>query len=268
MHYNNMVAIFVDIIGYKNTTDFDQKYELHRLFHEEVAIHEERQLDIPHVIYDRKVFGFSDCAFFFFYYKDGIEESRKDNTQLSYIAAYNVSLTILRLMEKGYLARGGLTFGEVFIDDLGFFGPAVERAHEIESKEAFFPRLQFDHDIGKKIYEWEHDLSNKDPALLDMYTDVPYVSEQEDSSYFVNPFNVLQKSSELTVGSAETITLDSVKRSVLERADKDLIEYANNEKITKKLEWIKKYTLSKPFLLKESISPYSFSFMKAPNNVG
>ena len=69
-----MVAIFIDVIGYKNTTGFEKKHELHRLFHEEVAIHARRQLEIPHVIYDRKVFGFSDCAYFFFYYKDGIEE--------------------------------------------------------------------------------------------------------------------------------------------------------------------------------------------------
>ena len=69
------------VIGYKNITDFSMKHELHRLFHEEVAIHAQRQAEISHVIYDRKVFGFSDCAYFFFYYKDGIEDERKNSSK-------------------------------------------------------------------------------------------------------------------------------------------------------------------------------------------
>jgi hypothetical protein len=192
MSYKKMVAIFIDVIGYKNITDFDRKHELHRLFHEEVAIHLSRQKKIQHVIYDRKVFGFSDCAYFFFYYKDDISDERKDDVKLSHIAAYNVSLTILRLMSKGYLVRGGLSLGNVFIDELGFFGPAVERAHEIESKEASVPRLQFDYDIGKLVFEWDHNLDNKDPNLLKMYITCSFVSEFDGNSYFVNPFNILQ----------------------------------------------------------------------------
>jgi len=175
-----MVSIFIDVIGYKNIETFEKKHELHRLFHEEVKIHEIRQREIGHVVYDRKVFGFSDCAYFFFYYKDGISEERKNNIKLTHIAAYNVSLTILRLMSKGYLVRGGITFGDVHIDDLGFFGPAVERAYEIESKIADMPRLQFDIDIGKDIYEWDHDIDNKDLNLIQMYTEIPFLSEVDD----------------------------------------------------------------------------------------
>jgi hypothetical protein len=262
MTYQKTVAIFIDVIGYKNTTEFEKKYELHRLFHEEVAIHAQRQLDIPHVIYDRKIFGFSDCAYFFFYYKDGIEEGRKCDIKLSHIASYNVSLTILRLMSKGYLVRGGLAIGDVFIDDLGFFGPAVERAHEIESREATVPRLQFDLEIGRKVYDWEHDLSNKDPNLIGMFTEVPYVSEHEKESYFVNPFNVLQRSGQFLVGT-ETLTLESVKEAVLNRVEHDLLAYVDDPKIIAKLDWIKRYVSEKKRLLKPEIINASFSFMKA-----
>lgn len=262
MAYQNMIAVFVDVIGYKNTTDFERKYELHRLFHEEVAVHEKRQLAIPHVIYDRKVFGFSDCAYFFFYYKDGIEKERKNDIRLAHIAAYNVSLTILLLMSKGYLARGGLAIGNVFIDDLGFFGPAVERAHEIESREAKVPRLQFDCDIGRQVYEWEHDVSRKDPNLISLYTDIPYVSELENESYFVNPFYVLQISGAFLIG-AENLTIESVKNTVLGKVGKDLMTHAADSKIVEKLEWIKQYTSSKKNLLKPELVNSSFSLMNA-----
>lgn len=260
MVYKKMVAIFLDVIGYKNITDFSKKYELHRLFHEEVAIHARRQNDIPHVIYDRKVFGFSDCAYFFFYYKDGIEDHRKNDVNLSYIAAYNVSQTILRLMSKGFLARGGVAFGDVFIDELGFFGPAVERAHEIESKEAFYPRLQFDHDIGKEIFEWEHDQLRVDKNLASMFTETPFVSEMEQDSFFVNPFFVLQRSGEL-IADSETLTIESVKRTVIERVNEDLENYAEDSRVTKKLEWLGGYVTNKKQLLREDVEPFSFSFM-------
>ncbi len=260
MSYKKMVAIFVDVIGYKNITDFSKKHELHRLFHEEVAIHAQRQEEIPHVIYDRKVFGFSDCAYFFFYYKDGIENNRKNNVNLAYTAAYNVSLTILRLMSKGFLARGGIAFGDVFIDNLGFFGPAVERAHEIESKEAIFPRLQFEQDLGKNVFEWEHDLSTKDPCLISMYTEVPFMAEVEGDKYFVNPFNVLQISGQFLAG-AETLTIEAVKNKVIDKVETDLKIFSTDPRVVEKLVWLKKYVMGKKQLLKKEIELDSFSLM-------
>jgi len=255
-----MVVIFIDIVGYKNITDFSVKYDLHRLFHEEVAIHSQRQEKISHVIYDRKVISFSDCAYFFFFYKDEIEDSRKDDVQLAYIAAYNVSLTMLRLMSKGFLARGGVALGDVFIDELSFFGPAVERAHEIESKEAIVPRLQFDLELGKRIFEFEHDLSKKDSDLINLYTEVPFVSDFEDNAYFVNPFNVLERSGQFIVGN-DIITLEGVKKVVVKKVEEDLSQYSDEPRIVQKLEWIRKYILNKKTLYKSNIEPYSLSVM-------
>ncbi len=267
MPYKKMVAIFVDVIGYKNTTTFDKKYELHRLFHEEVAIHAERQLAIPHVIYDRKIFGFSDCAYFFFYYKKDIDKERKDDIKLSHIAAYNVSLTILRLMSKGYLARGGLSVGDVLIDELGFFGPAVERAHEIESKEANVPRLQFDHNIGKEVFEWEHNLDNIDPTLLSRYTECPFVSEHDGKSYFVNPFNILQRSDQFVIGQ-DIITLDSIKKTLLTKVEEDLAKFSHDSRVVEKLEWIREYASDKKLLVRKDLTQVSFSTMNVSDNVG
>ena len=54
--YEKMVVIFVDLLGTKNN----------RLFHSEVKANENRKHE--HVIYDRNVYIFSDCAYFFYYY--------------------------------------------------------------------------------------------------------------------------------------------------------------------------------------------------------
>lgn len=258
LSYEKMVSIFIDIVGYQNITDFNKKHELHRLFHEEVIIHKKRQEEIPHVIYDRKVFGFSDCAYFFFYYKDDIEDSRKNNTNLIYIAAYNVSLTILRLMSKGYLVRGGIAFGDVFLDELGFFGPAVERAYEIESKEADMPRLQFDSNIGEEVFKWEHTTDNKDLKSLNMFHETPFVSEFDGESYFVNPFNVLQRSTEYIIGR-DILKIEQVKSTLLSKIEEDLATYSEIPKIVEKLEWMQNYLLKKKLLLRTDIAPISVS---------
>lgn len=258
MAYKKMVSIFVDILGYKNIRNFEEKHELHRLFHEEVVVHRERQQAIPHVIYDRTVFGFSDCAYFFFHYKDGVSDERKNNTNLIYIASYNVSLTILRLMSRGYLARGGVAFGDVFLDDLGFFGPAVERAHEIESKEAKFPRLQFDSGIGQQVFEWEHRMEDKDPDLLRLYSEVPFVSERDGDSYFVNPFNVLQRSGEFHVGR-DLLTLEGVKSALADRIDADIKAFSDQPSIVLKLEWLRSYSAGKELLVNADATPFAVS---------
>lgn len=72
-HYRKMVVIFVDLLGTKNNTNFQDKYLIHRLFHGEFKTNEKR--NASHVAYDRKVYSFSDCAYFFYFYKDSVEKS-------------------------------------------------------------------------------------------------------------------------------------------------------------------------------------------------
>lgn len=64
--YEKMVVIFVDLLGTKNNKKYDDNLFIHRLFHSEVKANENRKHE--HVIYDRNVYIFSDCAYFFYYY--------------------------------------------------------------------------------------------------------------------------------------------------------------------------------------------------------
>lgn len=47
---------------------------------------------------------------------------------------------------KGYLVRGGLTAGYIVHNDYVVFGPAVNRAYDLESKVAVYPRIVIDPD--------------------------------------------------------------------------------------------------------------------------
>lgn len=57
---------FCRFITQKNNKKYDDNLFIHRLFHSEVKANENRKHE--HVIYDRNVYIFSDCAYFFYYY--------------------------------------------------------------------------------------------------------------------------------------------------------------------------------------------------------
>lgn len=42
--YQKMVVIFVDLLGTKNNKEFEDKFLIHKLFHSEIKINEERNL--------------------------------------------------------------------------------------------------------------------------------------------------------------------------------------------------------------------------------
>ena len=247
MGYQHMAVIFLDILGSRNTTGFKSKHDIHQLFHNEVRLNEKRQKSLSHVIYDRKIVSFSDCAYIFYYYKDGIAADRKVDENLIYIATYNTSLSVLKFLSKGYLVRGGISFGEAYIDDLGFFGPAVEKAYEVESKLARYPRLMFDRETGHRVFSWEHDME-KDPNLLALYRETPFLTESDGDAYFANVFYDLEKNEHLTLEDC-TLDLGSVKRAIVERVSIDRAENINDDKVLEKLDWIEAYALSKEIRL-------------------
>lgn len=51
------------------------------------------------------------------------------------------------LLQHGFLLRGGITKGEIYHKDSSVFGPALNRAYEMESKSAIFPRVILDFDL-------------------------------------------------------------------------------------------------------------------------
>lgn len=144
-------------------SSFEEKYKIHRIFHESVKTSQELQ-DTEgkgHVAYTRKLFSFSDCAYIFYKYKPNIDEPRKDINKLLQVALFNTSLMTLRLLNEGYLIRGGVTYGSAYFDDLSFFGPAVEVAYFLESKEAKTPRIIIDPAFGESVFIHEKKLMKR-----------------------------------------------------------------------------------------------------------
>lgn len=264
--YRDMVVIFIDVMGTKNNTKFEDKYCIHRLFHEEAKANEERNLS--HVIYKRNVRSFSDCAYIIYDYKDGIEDFRKDDMKLLQIAMSNTALSVLKILNAGYLVRGGVSFGKAFIDDLGFFGPAIEEAYKLESDYADMPIIALPEELGKRYREWDDKVTDKKLVEL-LLTSRPYLVEQTDGKYYLNVFYQLEAFSDsLPYEDGSSASLDGIKKTILRVIDRDQKLYPKSSVVSdgckrkrssiyEKLEWMKDYILSRQNKLKANVSALS-----------
>jgi len=262
--YQNMVVIFVDLLGTKNNKKFDDKFLIHRLFHSEARTNEERNLN--HVIYDRKVYSFSDCAYFFYYYKDGIEESRKNDMKLIQIAMFNTSVSLLRILNAGYLVRGGIAFGEAYFDELGFFGPAVEEAYGLESNYADVPMIALNPELGKSFCEWEKRDTNMEIVNW-LMTSRPRLVEEDKNKYFLNMFYQLEAFCSSLNLENDCVNIEEIKRNLKRVIIRDKAKYKNKlispEKkkatIYEKLDWFERYLKGKHNRLRPEIAEGAFS---------
>jgi len=73
---------------------------------------------------------------------------------------------------NGFLLRGGITIGEIVHDDEAVFGPALNRAYELESKIAHFPRIVLDKNVLAEI------------------GDLGELPVEEDGVVFLDPFRL------------------------------------------------------------------------------
>lgn len=74
---------------------------------------------------------------------------------------------------SGLLIRGAITIGNLVHDDLVVFGPALNRAYELESQRAVYPRIILDPDLG------------------DAFGALPPFMATEDGLAFIDPFTPL-----------------------------------------------------------------------------
>lgn len=241
--------------------NFSQKYEIHSLFHTSVKESQQRQEseNLSHVAYERKLFSFSDCAYIVYSFKEGIENERKDDSALIQVALYNTSILLTRIMSKGYLVRGGATYGDAFVDDDGCFGPAVDRAYEIESKEAIYPRVMLDNELGQKQYDFETEVQ-ADPnfSLLNKIkrNRVARISNKLNDEYFLNTFYHLEMERTLSY-DGEIISIDTVKEVLLNKIEADLVACQNDERVIQKLDWFKEYVTNLSCCLKDDQTTFS-----------
>ncbi len=61
------------------------------------------------------------------------------------------------LFQNGLFIRGGICYGDLYIDRNFVIGPGLIRAHEIECRESIYPRVLFDKSLVEKISDFLED---------------------------------------------------------------------------------------------------------------
>lgn len=151
--FSKYLVIFVDILGSKNRIDFQETYQINKIFHEEFEKNLEN--DMSHTAYFRKIYTFSDCAYIFYGFKEGIENERKDLGKLCTVALCNCEPIFLRFVKEKIFFRGGISYGDAYVDPdrSMFFGPAVNTAYKLESEIAIHPRIVIDSCVANEVIE-------------------------------------------------------------------------------------------------------------------
>lgn len=153
--FSKYLVIFVDILGSQNRTDFQETYQINKIFHEEFE--KNRNNDMPHTVYFRKIYTFSDCAYIFYGFKDAdtISDERKVVSELFKVALCNCEPIFLRFIKEKILFRGGISYGDAYVDSCRsmFFGDAVNKAYKLESEIAIHPRIVIDDFIATEVLE-------------------------------------------------------------------------------------------------------------------
>lgn len=264
--YEQTVAIFIDILGSKDTIGFDEKYNIHKIFHHSILVNQERQNSKEHVIYTRKLYSFSDCAYIFYKYKQNTDESKKDLNKLLQVALFNSSNIVLELLNAGFILRGGITCGDVFFDDMSFFGPAVDRAYELESKKAVTPRILIDPKFGAELLQHETKIysevfgpSNPNYHFLPKRKFIPTIAIKDGNDYILNPLYILEMEGQIPLGESY-INHGELKENLLEKINSQILEHPWDSRVRPKLEWMKQYLEKSEISLVEP--EFSFTFMR------
>ncbi|ERX87785.1 hypothetical protein Q083_03508 [Pseudomonas aeruginosa M8A.4] len=87
-----------------------------------------------------------------------------------------LSLILVRITARGYLIRGGLTYGDLVHTDKELIGPAMIRAYQLESQVAKWPRVILDPEVFD-------DLMNK-PSASVMKTVKKYLKRDKEDDFW------------------------------------------------------------------------------------
>jgi len=132
--YEKRLTLFIDFLGFSEIV-------------KETVSDPKKLVDLVSALKDAaEVASLGDSAdFMMTQFSDCIVISyRADRPAALFQLVNKLSLIVVSIAGRGYLLRGGLTFGDLLHTDEVVVGPALIRAHELESKIASVPRVIID----------------------------------------------------------------------------------------------------------------------------
>lgn len=153
--YTKKYVLFLDVLGFKEYTTSDEKSE--EFAEKMLGIFYNIQKGITEVYSDSdtQVSQFSDTF---------VVSSTNFLNTISIVLAIQESL----LKYCSVLTRGAITYGKVFHNGSQFIGPAINRAYELETSYATYPRVIIDDVAIKQVKKTNPDDDFSKVALKDL----------------------------------------------------------------------------------------------------
>lgn len=161
--YEERIIAFIDILGFKaliNNTNTANTQINNANIEKMIDIYEEIENSLSEklqekdgILDDLQITRFSDCIVISF------PERQRD-------ALYFLCISLLHFLYEmlanyKLLFRGGITSGKLIHTDKFLFGPAMNRAYELESNFAIYPRIILDEIVLMNRKEWLLEVQNQ-----------------------------------------------------------------------------------------------------------
>lgn len=234
--YQKAIVSFLDVLGTKANRDFEAKLRVHRAFHESMrdfALRERAE-----AAYFRKAFAFSDCVYLVHAHRSDDSQSLERDDALIQTALFNTTLTTLRLLNEGHFVRGGIAFGDVFMDELGFFGPAFEKAYQLECEAGGMPRLVVEPELGERARAYSirsHIAINEQLPASMRRTTLPELVKVDGEVRHLNPLYILEMEGRIDMKGLE-LTHEGLVSALRAKATSQLGDVS--ESVREKSRWM------------------------------
>ncbi len=178
----------------------------------------------------RKIFSFSDCAYYTYTFNERATEERRNSMAPFDEVLRSLTIVIQNIMNEGFFVRGGAVVGDIYVDDKGIFGPAAEKAYELESKHAKYPRILLEQNFGSALLNYgnENYFQGAQPIVY-----------EEENAYFLNMFYGVIPG--INCGLNWDTFFEKILRTAqdtIDSLDNTNISEIEKEKIKQKMQWI------------------------------
>jgi len=279
MIYEKRVTAYIDILGFQDILSQtigkkgeDNPEKINEIFTAYKAIRDVWNLDVKETDFHKSIprnsktiTTFSDCLVISF---KAHEKSEIFHTLLE------IKWMIMRLIYRGILCRGAITYGKLIHTNEVLFGPALAEAYILETKAALYPRVILHKDIidlagkarsanhsSEQEKEYVESLLEKDSDGM-YYIDYFAKAQSElDDPYYDFPdyiYKIGTKIRKGLMGSSSIFKSDlKVKYRWMKERYNKLIENLQNEKHIDLLKKEGEYELAETYLKFKKINPYA-----------
>lgn len=240
--FDKAFVVFIDILGSQSRNDFNELFKINELFHSELLGNKYQDRD--YVAYQRHIYTFSDCAYIIYDYKN---KSTSNLGALFDVALLNCEPLLMKFLSEGLVIRGGAAYGDVYYDKNKnmFFGDAVNRAYQYESKIAKYPRIVLDEYVAEEVIKYTKrvDKRSKKRGKNESMTFEDHVgcivSLDSDKKYYLNYFNSIQHGRDYSL----IIKKSNIQffEDIISMCNERIVLFRENENIRSKYEWLKTY---------------------------